>query len=214
MTSSNHKGDTPGKRINRYLVWAQHQSLLQSRFLTVPHAFLASRHAGDIGCLDQFAVLRSQMWAVDKDPNQYRELGEKAANLGFQLFTRPIEQVAANHPLSSVYLDYCGNLNGSRRSISQVVRHLPPHSVVSVTLFIGREQDKLDSLEAREKPLRELMRAKHGASLAQFVYYHSDDDGVHGSPMGTWTFYLGQLPSRGKMKFDLTRYELAELRGN
>ena len=202
-----YKGETPGKAVARDLVWMQHQRLLGARvFKTSPHIFLASRIAGDVQVLRDMGVPPSHIWAVEKDRAQYEPLLERREKEGFKLFPQKVESVIYGHTnsdLRSVYLDFCGNLQGTASTIRRVAPCLPADSVLTVTLFLGREHDRPENREAAL--LRGVQKsAHHGATLVQSILYSSITEGnLKGSPMGTWTFYLGHLPSRSKMRFDL-----------
>jgi len=214
MTSIAYKGETPAKSVNRNLVWFQHQRLLKpSVFATHPHVFLASRCAGDVNTLLAMGVPAENVWAVEKDHNEYRHLLDSQEKQKFTLYTEKVELVAQRFPskLHSVYLDYCGNLEGTRRTTERVVSRLPARTALSVTLFLGREQN---TPEDREAALFQKIRqsTEHVVTLVQSVLYVSLDTTTYHSAMGTWTFYLGPWASRSKMKFNLTTYSTKDLK--
>lgn len=209
-----YKGETPSKSVTRVLVWQQHQHLLGAAFKTTPHTFLASRVGGDIATLREMGAPGTNIWAVEKEREEYRPLLERRKQEGFRLFTRKIELVAASHPegLRSVYLDYCGNLNGTAGTTRRIVTLMPRDSALSVTLFLGREHERPEN---REAALLDQIRARtaHSVTVVQSVLYASSSEGSSfGSPMGTWTFYIGPSASRSKMRFDLRGLDHAAIK--
>lgn len=214
MTNLAFKGETPAKKVNRAFVWLQHRRLLKPRtFLNTPHVFLASRCAGDVDTLLGMKVPPENVWAVEKDRDEYEHLFERQDRQKFSLYTEKVELVAARFKseLRSVYLDYCGNLQGTKGTTARVVSRLPPRTALSVTVFLGREHN---APVDREAALLQEIRAHthHAVTLVQSVLYVSLDSATYSSPMGTWTFYLGPWPSRSKMQFDLTSYSTGELK--
>lgn len=211
-----YKGEYPSKMLTRSFVWRQHQRLLKRAFKTTPHVFLASRVAGDVDTLRDLGVPGHNIWAVEKDREQYEPLLERYKREGFRLFPQKVETLmsARAAEVRSVYLDYCGNLQGTARTTRRVVATLPEGSAVSVTLFLGREHERPGD---REAGLLQQFREStaHQVTLVQsisYLSYHSAD-GPFGTPMGTWTFYLGPLMSRSKMRFDLYSNTNAEIQG-
>jgi hypothetical protein len=210
-----YRGETAFKRITRVLVWQQHRHLLTPRgFKKTPHIFLASRFAGDVTTLKDMGVAGPNIWAVEKDEEQYVPLFDRCKLEGFHVYPQKVETVIAGHPTSnirSVYLDYCGNLQGTRGTTRRVVSLLPAGSVLSVTLFLGRE---LERPEDRESALLRYIRqhTQHQTTVVQSILYpsnHQKDNKA--SPMGAWTLYLGPLASRAKMRFDLHQYSSSEV---
>lgn len=209
-----YKGETPVKGVTRVLVWQQHRCLLAPIFKSSPHVFLASHVAGDVDILRDMGVSSDRIWAVEKDREQWQRLLERREREGWQLFPQKIEVVILRHPnagIRSVYLDYCGNLEGTARPTHKVVGRLPTGSVVSVTLFLGREQHALP--EDRETALLEHIRkaTQHPVTLVQSILYISSSEDRHGSPMGTWTFFIGAMAKRPVMRFDLRKHTPAEI---
>lgn len=206
MPRLDYKGSTPGKDINRSLVWRQHLHLLGAHtFEASPHVFLASRYAADVTTLFGMGVRPSNVWAVEKERDQYKHLLTRQKEEEFFLYTEKVEDLIQRQAVQSLYLDFCGNLEGTAKTTSNVVSRLPSHTALSITLFLGRE---LDKPESREAALTKIVRqhAQHQVTLVQSVLYKSTLENVdHGSPMGTWTFYLGSCLSRSRMRFDLTK---------
>jgi hypothetical protein len=201
---SSYHGETDSKKVSRAVVWWQHQRRLGPKWFLTPHVFLSSRVAGDARTLRLMGVTDPNIWAVEKDGDEYRALLLEQ-DPTFRVETDPIEQIlekyARSERIKSVYLDYCGNiettLNG--KSTRRVLAQLSDDSVVSVTLSLAREIHPLE--EDRENLLLRGLRkfTPHKVTLLQSVHYKS---GGH-LPMETWTFALGQVPSRSKMRFDL-----------
>jgi hypothetical protein len=202
-----YKGETTSKSVARVLVWKQHAHLLPpGTFKASPHVFLASRVAGDVATLSGMGVPSSHIWAVEKEREQYQHLLARRKREGFRLFPQKIETVMTSHTdanIRSVYLDYCGTVFGTASTTRRVVSLLPSCSVLSVTLFLGREHVRPGDREA--VLLRQVRDATvHQVTVVQSVLYASSPDGSpFGSPMGTWTFYVGPSTSRSKMRFDL-----------
>lgn len=193
-----YRGETPGKGVSRWLIWWQHQRQLGARFYETPHAFLASRIVGDVRPLLAMGVPEDWIWAIDSDPIEFKYVIELARAQGYSAFGDSVEIVTERFAgeISSLYLDFCGNLQGSAKVLRRVLPTLPAECVVTVTLFLGREQYNVGD---REVALLRQMRvgAKHHVELVQSVAYSS------GSPMMTWTFYLGKHYAKGTMRFDL-----------
>lgn len=209
-----YKGETPSKSITRSFVWLQHGRLLKRRFKSTPHVFLASRIAGDVATLRGMMVPPAHIWAVENQRVEFEKLFDRCEREGFHLYTEKIESVVASNAdanIRSVYLDYCGNLDGTAVTTRRVVAQLPAHSVLSVTLFLGRERAKPES---RENALLRLIRehTRHQVTVVQSVLYLSTTDDFKVSPMGTWTFYIGPASSQAKMRFDLHEYSCDDLR--
>ena len=205
MSRGEYKGCTPGKALNRHLVWLQHlHQIGDSVFESSPHAFLASRYGGDIPILIGMGVQPHNVYAIEKEWSQYKHLIDRQEVEGFSLYTEKVESVIRDNPVQSVYLDFCGNIQGMSEATAKVVKCLPSHTALSITLFIGREHGKVDD---REGVLLKLVRAhtKHQVTLVQSVSYRSSYGKDLGSLMGTWTFYLGRSVCRAKMRFDLTK---------
>ena len=215
MSCVPYKGETPSKVVTRLMVWLQHERLLKPpAFKTTPHVFLASRVAGDVSTLLSMDVPRDNIWAVEKDHVQYQQLLERRKKEGFRLFPQKVETVVESRGVASsirsTYLDYCGNLEGTANTTRRVVAQLPPHSVLSVTLFLGREHTLSQNREVTLlRNIRE--HTPHAVTLVQSILYRSADEDHKGAPMGTWTFYLGPCSSRSRMNFDLTRQSLEEM---
>jgi len=200
-----YRGETEAKKVTRAFVWWQHRRFLKRSFLRTPHVFLASRIAGDIDTLHDLKVPKGSIWAVERDPGQYRVLlGQRLKSRVFpQNVETVMERYASTDKIRSVYLDYCGNLIGMAKTTKRVISQLSEGSVVSITLFLGRE---LKLKEDRETALLRQVReaTKHRVTLLQSIRYRSTDDKL-GSMMCTWTFAIGGHPSRSKMRFDLTQ---------
>lgn len=206
-----YRGETEAKKVTRLFVWWQHQTFLKAAFRRTPHVFLASRVAGDIDVLHDLKVPKESIWAVEKDPEQYRSLLRKnpASRVFAQNVATLIETYATSDQIRSVYLDYCGNLDGVAKTNQRVISELPRNSVVSITLFLGRERGLRESRET--VLLRQVRQAtRHRVTLLQSIIYMSSDEESIGSVMGTWTFAIGGSPSRSKMRFDLIRTPLSE----
>ena len=209
-----YRGETDSKRVARWLVWSCHQRLLGKYFVTNPNVFLASRIGGDIDTLLEMGVSPDCVWAVEFSREQCEPLFAKAKKKGFRVFLEKIqavvERLAESESIRSVYLDYCGNLCGTRSSTQRVMVKMAPGSVVSITLFLGRE---LDGTVDREAALIKQLRAatKHRVTLVQSIRYMSDDEASKGSAMQTWTFFIGDIPSRSKLRFDLTKLDVSTL---
>lgn len=202
QTMSTYRGDSPGKAVNREMVWLQHQAMLGDDFSQLPHVFLASKYACDIDMLSSMKVPLRNIWAVEKDSEQYRSLRDKG---NIKIYTMSIEEVSNKYPqhMRSVYLDFCGNLQGARKTINKVINNVPPNSVVSITLFKGREYKMKGKREANLlKIIGE--SSKHPYHLVQKIAYKSTTEKSKGSLMQTWTIYFGSLEHSCGMKFDLT----------
>jgi hypothetical protein len=211
---SRYRGETDSKKVSRVCVWSQHLRVLGRDFFDTPHAFLASRVAGDAETLLTMGVPALNIWAVDKDETEVNHLLKQ--NPDWRVFDLKVENVIEQHAVTSpiaphgvrsVYLDFCGNLQGMAQPIRRVLAPLSANSVVSITLFLGREQTSLD--EAREALLlRQIQEyTPHRVTLVQSVHYQSSS----GKPMETWTFALGNIPSRSKMRFDLAGVDVSTL---
>jgi hypothetical protein len=178
---------------------------MHAAFETTPHVFLASRVAGDIATLRGMNVPPDRIWAVEADRDQCLPLFERQEREKFKLFCMKVETLVEGRPkvkFRSTYLDFCGNLEGEAKVIRRVVPHLPRHSVLSVTLFLGREHDKP---EDREDALHALINkcTDQPVTVIQEILYVSSLGATKASPMGTWTFYLGPPASKAKMRFNL-----------
>jgi len=210
-----YRGEYPSKEITREFVWLQHLNLLGSdKFKAVPHVFLASRIAGDVGTLQSMGVPALNIWAVEKDRRQYRPLLERRKKEGFRLFPQKIESFLGSHPeIQSVYLDYCGNLQGTSKVTRRVVSQLPKGSALSITLFLGREHE---CPEDREADLVQQVResTRHPVTVVQSIFYLSfhNPDEPFGVPMGTWSFFIGGRDSRSRMRFDLHEFTHTEIK--
>lgn len=209
-----YKGESPGKAITRGLVWQRHKQLLGPAFTSSPHVFLASRIAGDIKALRDMGVPAANVWAVEKDREQYQQLFERRRKEGFRLFTEKIETTMTGHRdagVRSVYLDYCGNIHGTANTTRRVIALLPKGSVLSITLFLGREHHPIP--KDRETALLTQLRdnTAHPVTLVQSIYYHSYSSETMGSPMGTWTFQIGPstVPA---VRLDLRGHSTGETR--
>ena len=206
-----YKGETLSKAAARQLIWWQHERLLGFiAFRRVPHVFLASRIAGDVEALRGMGVAPDKIWAVESDAVEYEQLFDRHKKEKFRLFTRKVEEVLDDDNnkaecFQSVYLDFCGNIQGTARTRRRVVSKLPAGSVLSITNFLGRETEHVEN---RETALLADVRKHtlHPVSLVQSVSYTSTND-MKGSAMTTWTFVLGTTPSRGKIRFDLNPYK-------
>lgn len=208
-----YKGETPSKTVSRRLVWWQHERLLGPVFKSTPHIFLASE-GEDIDTLRHMGVTLGNIWAVDKNREAIAVVETRGS--GFRAFDRKVETVvedfAEKNNIQSVYLDYCGNIQGSRHSLRRVVSRLPTGSALSVTLFLGRE---LVAPISREADLLSQVRehARFPVSLAQEVKYSSRNEASI-SHMTTWTVFLGGPIGSNPMRFDLSTYsdkEIADL---
>jgi hypothetical protein len=205
-----YRGDNPSKVVARWLVWMQHRHLLGARFGSVDHVFLASAVAGDVNTLRALGVEPRRVWAVEKDREQYRQLFARRKAEGFRLFTCPIEDLvercSAPGRGNSIFLDLCGNIQGTAKTIARVIAQTRLGDVISITLFQGREQEPVGD---REAALLKLVRlhTKNPITLLQSVYYMSANEGSKGSLMCVWTIFIGKGPSRSKMRFDLTGYD-------
>jgi hypothetical protein len=182
-------------------------------FKTTPHMFLASREAGDVNVLRELGVPVLNIYAVEKERGEFEHLFDRQEREGWRLFTQMVEAVLARHVgkgIFSVFLDYCGNLDGTAETTRQVLALLPVNSVLTITLFLGREQIETGDREAALfRFLRE--HTQHQVTLVQSVLYTSGDATKKWSPMGSWTFYIGPLPSRAKMRFNLSAYPFNEV---
>jgi hypothetical protein len=214
MPRMEYKGSTPAKDLNRFLVWLQHRNLLgDATFYNAPHVFLASRYAGDVATLKDLGVPMHNVWAVENDQNQYRHLFDRQEAERFALFTEDVENVLqwSDKPLPSVYLDLCGNLQGTVECIAKVVSRMKNHAALSVTLFNGREADKPQDREAAlTKRVKD--HTEQQVTLVQQTHYRALDKTNHGASMSTYTYYFGQAYSRATLKFDLTQIPVADLR--
>lgn len=216
MPRIEYKGETPSKNVARILVWQQHLRLLKpATFKATPHVFLASRVAGDVATLQDMGVPPKHIWAVEKDRGQYQQLLQRRKEEGFCLFPEKVEAVMRKHTASnirSVYLDYCGNLDGTASTTRRVVARLPSHSALSVTLFLGREHEQPEDREvALLRSIRD--QSPHQVTVVQSILYTSSYfDTTKSSPMGTWTFYIGPMNSRARMRFNLNVYSSDEVK--
>lgn len=212
MANVPYKGETPVKGIVRELVWQEHLRLLgEAIFHAIPHLALASRVAGDVQTLLDMGVRPTHVCMVEKDPKECEPLRARQALEGFRLFTFKIEIavvtgiIAAGfkpEDLRSVYLDYCGNIQGTRSTTRRVVERLPAGSVLSITVFLGREHV---CPEDREADLLQQVSSHtpHGVTLTQAILYTSSFAGsTQGTAMGTWTFFVGPLPPTEVARFD------------
>lgn len=96
------------------------------------------------------------------------------------------------------------------KPIRRVVSQIQEGSVLSITLFLGREHQAPADREATLiRHLRE--HAKAPVTLVQSVAYTSTSM-TKGSNMKTWTFFIGARSSRSKIRFDLKdRDDLSQL---
>jgi len=206
-------GETPSKSIVRRFVWWQHQALLGKNFNKTPHVFLASRVAGDVGELRNLGIKPDDVWAVDADPQACRALYTRMDRECFRVFNKPVEILLENpprtaHPIRSVFLDFCGTMDGrSKTTVDRVLKRLPVGSVVTITQMRGRERE---TIRNRDRYMRALVEASaaHPVSLVQTIAYQSSKR----SPMGVWTFYLGS-PVPFVTKVDISRYTKTQVTG-
>lgn len=211
-----YRGETSGKNVARRFIWWAHELLLGAASFRrkTPHVFLASRIAGDVGTLLMMGVLPDHVWAVDIDKAQCEYLWGLRDTKGVRVINRNVASVVEKHALSdnirSVFLDYCGNIHGTKKTTQRVVAKLLPGSVVSITLMRGRETDGTTD---REGALKAMLQeaSPYRVTLVQTVSYMSEDGTSKGSAMETWTFYIGPLKSRSKTRFDLTKEDLVGL---
>lgn len=209
MTKRSYRGETSSKTVTRSLVWWQHRRLLGSSFKVTPHVFLASRTGKDAEFLLDEGVNPKLVWAVENSRPEYLPLMALRQKRGFVLHTRLIENVMGKHAeaadIRSLFLDYCGTVEGTRDTTQQAVSCMPRNSVVSVTVLRGRELSK--SSESRERQLLGQLRSAtpHRVTLTQTVRYVSESADTLGSSMETLTFFLGDTSGRGKLKFTLSR---------
>lgn len=208
-----YRGDTPNKIKARELTWRVHARVLQELFRQTPHVFLASKVGGDIQVLLDLHVEPDMIWAVDHDRDVVVVLLEKRKKQKqpFRVFGLPIQTVfrgseAAKFTIRSVYLDLCGNLESknTRQAIQSVVKKLPPLSIISITLFRGRERVG-ERFKDREAALTQLVRShsSHPVTLIQTIVYMSRDKTTKGSPMEVWSFVIG-----AKTRHKVKRYNL------
>lgn len=198
-----YKGNTLGKEVNRGLVWLCHQAFLPCDDLT-SHVFLGSRCVGDVQTLKELGIPSGRIWAVESDYREYRELYESVKSGEFKLWTDDVVDVVGEHT-RSVYLDFCGNLFGEGTTIRRVARRLSAGTVLSITLYLGREQQKCES---REDLLLEILRSSTDlhVTLLQEIQYISEGEGMHPTRMGTWTvLFTGKPHAIKPQRLDLTR---------
>ncbi len=203
-------GETPSKSIARRFVWWQHQNLLGPSFALTPHVFLASRVAGDVVDLRTLNVKPDNIWAVDVDPTACRALYPRMRE-GFRVFNKSVEVLLENpprtrHPIRSVFLDFCGTMDGrSRTTIDRVLQRLPRGSALTITQIRGRERE---TIRNRSRYMTDLVTSSTSqpTSLVQTVTYQSSQH----APMGIWTFYVGS-PVPLRADFDISRYERAQI---
>lgn len=214
MPKLEYRGETASKRVSRWLVWWMHRRLLEVSFQETPHVFLASRVGGDINTLMSMGVVSDQIWAVDKDRKQCVPLYHRMGRQGFRVFNRKVEDVVDDFSVSngirSVYLDFCGTLDGEMQAtLQRVVPRMRAGSVVSVTFIRGREQLEIRN---REAFLLRLIQgaSRHRVSLSQVITYMSNNSDGKGSPMATLTFYVGKKATTVS-RFDLTGHSELDL---
>lgn len=185
-----YRGDTPHKVKVRKMVWDQHKALLGDEFHRTPHVFLASQFAGDVGHLIGMGVDPDRVWAVENNHATVSALIPMQQRIGFRLFSQNVQDTLFHQKgIKSLYLDFCGHLKGrdTRNAIRESVAQLDQGSVVSITLFRGRESGVAKD---REERLIKLLgqSTRHTVTLVQAVSYMSADSHTKGSPMSTWTF--------------------------
>lgn len=162
-----YKGDSPGKKAARYVLWTDLLKRIQARdSIYKPGEFkivvLASEEGGDVSCLLGLGVPHENIFAVDQDQEALEKFSQRWPKV-HTVHGDIVDAVKRIGKPNIVFLDFCAPLHQTlMKKIRGVAYKVAIGGTLAIAVLKGREQDALEGLHlARpDETLDDLNRPK------------------------------------------------------